>query len=231
MPDLGPIAGALLELAGPALAAFLRTTVGMALFGVLAAGGSFVIASGGAHGSAGRGGLAAVVALVLCLIIGGVLAVKRAGLGAARRGLAQLGLGRRVLGLVFDGLLGVSDGAHGERGGALARTVERLPLADAEARLSAVVARLLGEDGGGFFASRIRALLLGKVQALTLTRFRQEGKQHGGVDLAAVRADLSTRVDETLVAQIDGILLKVTAGLVLLAGCLSLGFAVLLRGR
>jgi hypothetical protein len=228
MPDLGPLAGALMELLRPALKALLGTAVGMAIFSIALAGGSFYLAAQG--GSTGGAVLAGILALVVGAIFGGILSLKRAVLSALLSGLSRLALGSRVLGVVFSRIIGVAgvagDGAAGDRGGAVARTVERLPLADAEARLRGAVSSLLAEGESGWLRRRLRERLLESVERVTLARFRAEG---AGVDLLKVRDELAGQIDGLLAAQIGAVMTKLTVGLTLLTAVLSLGAALLIR--
>ncbi len=227
MPDLGPFVGAVAELAGPALRTFLLTTFGMVALGVACAAASIGIAW---PAGALRGMAAGAVAMAACCVIGVVLAIKRAVARAVLEGLRRRQLGASALGLIFERLLGVSEAtAAGERGGALARTVERLPLADAEKKLRTVVAALLGEAASddGWLRRRIRANVLLRVEGLTLQRFRAEGA--GGVDLVKVRDELGARIDAALAARAESAMRMVTLVLVLLACAGSIGVAFALR--
>jgi hypothetical protein len=81
--------------------------------------------------------------------------------------------------------------------------LERVPLAQAEARVKTAVRDLLAapsERGGltGFAAGRLRARLLRSVEVYTLARFRERDQAEGGVNLAAVRDDLAGRIDGAL---------------------------------
>ncbi|HRI55242.1 MAG TPA: hypothetical protein PLW65_34140 [Pseudomonadota bacterium] len=221
MPDLGPVVGALAEVLGPLLAAFLRTTVGMFTFTVVLA--VLAYRTAAASGSPGKAALAVVLVLGLGAVLGGVLAVKRALLLALRHGVARLQLGRRTLGALFARMLGVHGAAAheaaGTRGGVVAQKVEQLPLARAEELLKDAVAGLHKEGGvAGFFRSRLHRMILDRVEALTLARFRAEGASGGGVDLIKVRDELSGRIDELLVGVFDKLLFKFTALI-----CLALG--------
>ena len=214
MPDLGPFVSGLAEVLGPLLSAFLRTIVGMLTFsGLLAV---LAYRTAAASGSPGKAALAAVLVLGLGAVLGGVLAVKRAILTALRHGVARLQLGQRTLGALFARMLGVHGAAAheaaGSRGGVVAQTVERLPLARAEALLKDAVAGLYKEGGGtGFFRSRLHRMLVDRVEALTLAHLRAEGASGGGVDLVKVRGELSGRIDELLLGVFDKLLLKFTA--------------------
>ena len=99
--------------------------------------------------------------------------------------------------------------AHGERGGWVTRTVERLPLAQAEKRLEEAIrehSRASSEDSGptDWLSRRVRTRLLGAVHEYTLARFRDENAQHGGVDLVKVQSDLGERIDAMLIGKLRG---------------------------
>ena len=105
MPDLGPVVGALAEVLGPLLGAFLRTTVGMFTFTLVLA--VLAYRTAAASGSPGKAVLAVVLVLGLGAVLGGVLAVKRAILTGLRHGVARLQLGQRTLGALFARMLGI----------------------------------------------------------------------------------------------------------------------------
>jgi len=216
------------ELAAPAVMALLRTGLGMFVFSLLMAGVSYSVA---ASASAGRGFVAVAFTLVVCLVLGAVLAVKRAVLSALIYGLGKMELGRRTLELIFGRLLGVDETApSGERGGVAARALERMPLAQAEARLSEAVRGLLKGDGNASWLRRgLQTQLLQRVEKLTLARFRSEGAAHGGVDLPKMRALLADEMDQLLRDTLDAALMKITAVVILVAGGLSLLLAFALR--
>jgi hypothetical protein len=180
-------------------------------------------------GSPGKAILAVVLVLALGAVLGGLLAVKRAVLQALRHGAARLQLGQRTFGALFARIVGLSGeaaaGAAGERGGAIARTVEKLPLARAEQLLSDAVAGLYKEGGvSGFFRTRLHAAIVDRVAAITLARFRAEGAQAGGVDLIKVRDELSAKSEELLCGVFDKAMLKLTA---IFAVALALGAIVI----
>jgi hypothetical protein len=145
----------------------------------------------------------AACAVAESLATGVLLGGKRAVVMALAHGLRSLKLGRAVVGLVFEHALGVSsDQTVGDRGGTLTRAVERLPLAQAERRLTSAVSQLLGEPHGGWLRRRLQARLLRAVQRYTLARFREDGARHGGVDLARVQTELEATVDDRLTARL-----------------------------
>ena len=141
--------------------------------------------------------IAAVLAVVEAVTAAVALGAYRGVVNAAVETLRRVRPGRRIVGQVFERMLGVREGeVVGERGGAVARGLERLPLARANERLDAAVRAVTGEDGeGGWLRRTVRRLLLRGVRAVTLARFRDADARHGGVDLMKVRDDLGETVD------------------------------------
>lgn len=201
------IVGEVAGLLGVALRSWLCTLLLMLLLGVVLAGASYYLLAG-LHWA--YAGIAAAVALIECVVVGVVLATKRAIAAALLDGLRRLQLGRATLRLVFGRLLGVSaEQEHGERGGWVVRTVERLPLAQAEKSLDDAVCGIVNapDTGGGptsWLRRRIQNRLVGSVQKYTLAHFRDEDARHGGVDLAKVGTDLGERIDGLLVGKLRG---------------------------
>lgn len=232
MPDLGPVASSLFEIGGPlvgrAFRAFASSLLGAFVLAILVCIGCWSIAS--AHGAA-RGLLAVAFAFVVFAVAAGFVAVKRAIMTALIHGFTKLQLGERTTKLLFERLLAVDPlQTHGERGSAVVRTAERLPLAAAEARLQAATDSLLRDDpAAGFFRRRLRAAAIERVSLLTLSKFRDAGATHGGVDLGLVQADLAGRADQLVVDTLRGAALKVTALFLGLATLASVGVAFALR--
>jgi hypothetical protein len=137
-------------------------------------------------------------------------------------GLRRWQLGRVAVGRVFEWMLGVrEEGEVGERGGVVARGLERLPLAQANERLDAAVRAVTGEAGeAGWLRRTIQRVLLKGVRAVTLARFRDDAARHGGIDLMKVRDELGGSVDwavaEHFRGQRRGWTLAVAVGLPLL---------------
>jgi hypothetical protein len=125
---------------------------------------------------------------------------------AAAHGLGSLRLGRSLVRLVFERMLGVADAeGSGERGGRVTRGLERLPFAQAEKLLSGSVLDVMGDAGqGGWLRRAIRARLLGAVRKYTLARFREEGAKDGGIDLVRVKGELERTVDDVLARKVRG---------------------------
>lgn len=232
MPDLGPLVEALGPLVGPLLGAFLRTTLGMFVLTSILAGVAYKIAA--QSGSPMRSFLAVVLVFVLGAALGGILAVKRAVLQALRQGVSRLQLGQRTFGALFARILGLSGakgvGMAGERGGAVAKIVEKLPLARAEQLLSEAVAGLYKEGGvSGFFRTRLHRAIVERVAAITLARLRAEGAQAGGVDLIKVRDELAEKSEELLCSVFDKAMLKLTAVFALVLAAFAILIGILLQ--
>jgi hypothetical protein len=200
---MGNVAGLLLV----AVRSFLLTLLFMLLLGAVLAIASYWILSG-PHWVYGV--VAALAALGECVILGVVLAAKRAIAVTSIYGLRKYQIGRAAVHLIFGRLLGVTaEEVHGERGGWLARTAERLPLSQAEKRLDEAIHGIINassEDGGltGWLRRRVQNRLLGAVHRYTLARFREEDAQHGGVDLVKVQSDLGERIDGMLIGKLRG---------------------------
>ncbi len=184
-----------------ALRSFLVTVVAFTALGLVLAAVSWYWMS---RTHAVYGLVAGVVALLEAVALGIILGGKRALVMALVEGLRTYRLGGTVVGLLFRRVLGASaEAPAGERGAWLARAAERVPLAQAEARLNGAVSTVLaapGEGGGalGWGRRRLQARLVAAVGKYTLARFREEGAKEGGVDLVKVQAELATRVDNAL---------------------------------
>jgi len=180
---------------------------------------------GARSGLPGRGAIAALVAAALFLLVGPVVVLKRGVGRAVAHALGALGLGRKLTGLLFDGLVSMeAEGAAGERGGKAQRALERLPIVEVERRLRAVVTRATG-SGEGFVLGRVRASLLERVAHFTLEELRAEGETGGGIDLVLARAHIEAIVGEKLVAQIESALRTTTAILLLLTAGVAITIA------
>ena len=214
MPDLGPVFGALLDLFGPvigaALKALLKTVFGMVLLGVVVT--SFTVYFA-AQGSWLRALIAAVLSLVALAVVTGILAVKNAVMRGLLHGLQKLQLGTRVLTLLFNQIGVTEKSTQGERAGAVGQVVEKLPLRDAEAKLSGAVNNLLAERAAqtgmrAWMARKLVNAALTRIESITLARFRSEDAKAGGVDLLVVRDELAASIDGTLAKGISASLNK-----------------------
>jgi hypothetical protein len=197
-----------------ALRSFLGTLLVVSLAGaLLAAASAYLLRHHPLYAS-----IAAVLAVAEAVIAGILLGGKRAVVMALVHGLHSLQLGQTAVRLVFTRLLGVAESQEsGSRDGAVVLAAERLPLAQAESRLTAAVNHLLAAPAGegGWFRRRVQAVLLKTVQRFTLARFREEGGRSGGVDLAKVLGELESRADEMLLRGVKGGLKLWTAVVVL----------------
>jgi hypothetical protein len=222
MVDLRAIGGIVGGLLLVAVRSFVCTLLGLLALGVILAACSYFIL---AQRHPVYGVLAALVALLGCLAVGVVLGAKRAPVMALVHGLRKHRLGALSVRLIFERLLGVhAEQAFGERGGVVARAVERLPLAQAEKRLDEAVTELLDAPAqGGGLAGRIRRrlqnILLRAVRKYTLARFREEDAQHGGIDLVRVQAEMGERIDGLLIG-------KLKRGINLWTGLILVGLPV-----
>ncbi|MBN9522190.1 hypothetical protein J0H58_27340 [bacterium] len=201
--DIRSVGSHLAGLARVALRSFAATVFVVTSVGVVLAGLSYYVLRD-EHWV--YGAIAVTIALVESVATGLVLGVKRAVVTAVAHGLGELRLGRSLVRRVFERVLGVAAGTEfGERGGTLARGLERLPLARAEELLSGAVRDVTGEAGqGGWLRRMVQAQLFRAVQKYTLSRFREEGAAHGGVDLLKVKDELEQTVDEALVRTVRG---------------------------
>jgi len=218
------VSGAIVELvgsaAGEALKAFLRTALGMLVLAFALSGAAFAIAFDGVWW---RGALAVALTLVNAGVIGGILSVKRAVLGALGSGLQRQHLGQRAALMVFspDGPLG--------------KVAERVPLAEAERRVRSAVEGILGQRAQqtgirAWFARAIQTRLVLGIEQVTLARFRDDATEHGGgVDLAKIGAELGDRADQLLFSKVRGAANQLTALLVLGASGLAVVVALALR--
>jgi hypothetical protein len=191
--------GHLATLALVALRAFANTLLLLALAGVVLAGVSYYALSDYHWFYAV---IAAVVAVLESLSVGVVLAMKRAVVLAVVHGLGTLKLGRTLVNLVFDKMREVSAQSAG---GAIARGLERVPLAQAEALLSSAVNAVMCDiSQAGWLRRKIQGKLLAVVQKYTLARFRKQGAAHGGIDLQMVQEELQSSIDQALIQKLRG---------------------------
>jgi hypothetical protein len=179
----------------------------------------------------------AVAVLIECVVVGIVLAGKRAGAMALIHGLRAHRLGEATVRWLFQRLLGITaDQPHGQRGGTAAQVAERIPLAQLENRLSTAIRDALGEEAAGgslptWLRRRLQRRLLGMVQKYTMARFREADSEYGGVDLAAVRAEIESSIDNRLIQSLKhGVNVWTAVALVFLiaqvyfGNCLLAGF-------
>lgn len=201
--DLRSIGGHLASLAWVAVRSFVGTLFVLTLLGAVLAGLSYYFLR---EYPWFYGWIGAVLALIESVVIGFVLGTKRAVAMVVAQGLGSLRLGRSLVRLVFERMLGVAEGEDfGERGGRIARGLERLPVAQADELLSTAVRGVTGEAAqAGWLRRTIQAKLLEAVRKYTLARFREEGAKHGGVDLLKMKEELEQTVDDALVRKLCG---------------------------
>jgi hypothetical protein len=193
----------LASLAWVALRSFLGTVVVLTLAGVVLAGLSYYVLR--EHHWI-YGVIAVAVTLIESVTTGVILGAKRAVLMAVAHGLGSLRLGRSLVRLLFEQMLGVAGGEEmGERRGWITRGLERLPLAQADELLSGAIRQVTGDAAqGGWVRRTIQERLLKAVRTYTLTRFREEQAKYGGIDLRTVKDELEQTVDDVLVRKVRG---------------------------
>jgi hypothetical protein len=208
--DVREIGGQLASLTWVALRSFVGTMLILMLGGVILAGLSYYFVS---KYDWAYGVMAAVLALVESVTIAIVLGAKRAVVLTLAEGLSALRLGRSLVGLIFERMLGVAAGNElDQSGGKIAQGLERLPLAQAQELLSSAVRTVTGDPAqGGWLRRKIQEWLLEAVRKYTLARFREEGATHGGVNLLKVKGELERTVDDALVQKVRGTLRLWTA--------------------
>jgi hypothetical protein len=186
-----------------ALRTFISTVVVLTFSGIILAGLSwfFLREHHWIYGT-----IAVLVALVESVTTGIVLGTKRGMVMAMAHGLGKLRLGRSLVSLVFDRMLGVAGGSQlDERGGKIVQTVERLPLAQAEKLLGTAVQGVMGDmEQRGRLGRKIQTRVMEAIRTVTLARFRQEDTTTGGIDLSKVKEELERTVDDGLVRKVRG---------------------------
>ena len=210
---------------------FLSTTIGLTALTciMLYVNWSFAVASG-----AKNGWLAVACTLVIFVIGGFMLAVKRALSSALIEGLSKLDLGPKMLTALFKKMLKVEDDqVHADRGIAAARTTEDLPLRQAEERLRAATQSFLsapaeGSGLGGKIRRKMLALLMEKIEAITLQEFRQEEQEGDGVNLTLVKDRLAQEVNAKVLGVLHATSQKTTLffGLALVLGSYLLSLSI-----
>jgi hypothetical protein len=219
------------RLLNKALGAFFRTGVGMAMMGAVVV---IMTYTYGAKTSPTHALIAAAVSLILCLVGGFMVSIKRALTEALCDAVDDLDLGPKALALVFDRMLEVDhDDLHGDRGVGGARVAENLPLQQAEERLRKAVEGLVkapteGGGVGGFVRRKTVSSLVAKIETVTLDEFRAVDHEAGGVDLISVRDRLGEGLDAYLLRMIRSASRKTNTLLVgaLLLACGGSAWAV-----
>ncbi len=231
--EIRSIGSHLASLAWVGLRSFVGTVLVLTLAGFVLAGLSYYFLRGH-HWIYGV--IAVAVALIEAVTAGFVLGAKRAVAMAVAHGLGSLRLGRSLVRLFFERMLGVAGGNDfGERGGRISRGLERLPLAQADQLLSGAVRDVTGDaEQGGWLRRKVQARLLEAVRKYTLARFRAEGTKHGGIDLLKVKEELEQTVDDAVVQKVRGGLRFWTALVIIglpLVVAVQTGFIILMLTR
>lgn len=151
--------------------------------------------------------------LLAAMIVAVPLAVQRGACRVAVEAIRRFQVPERLLHPLFERILGVGDpGTPGK----IAQAAQRVPLAEAEARLRSAASSLVKDPQENGLRSALQRTAHGRIvsaiRSVTLARFRQDGADTGGVDLAKVRDELVARID-TMVA--DQILSKSRAAVLL----------------
>jgi hypothetical protein len=205
---LAPVIGPVIRIA---VRSFFRTTFGLVLLGlgVVVINWYWAAQVGPLHSW-----LALTATLLLFLIGGGMLSVKRALASALCSAVDKLDLGPKGLDLVFSQMLNMKD-EHGERGRDAARVAENLPLDQAEELLKGTVTNVLkapDEGGGasGLVRRKLLETLVRKIEVVTLAEFRSEDQSGSGVNLILVRDRLGQEIDDRLLGLVRAASKKTT---------------------
>ena len=142
------------------------------------------------------------------VVLGAIIASRRSLLGTLMHGLKRQQLARSSVRMLFDRFAAVSaEESPGERGNVAIRAAERLPLAKAEELLQRILRGFAGAlasrtDLPGRMGQRLQSHLFGRVGSVTLSKFRDHNKQHGGVDVLRVRDELENHIDTLLIGRL-----------------------------
>lgn len=202
--------------------------VRLSLFALVLSASSFAIA---ARGSVFRGALAAGIAILSCIAFGSVVSIRRALLYALVTAAEKQRIAGRIAATILDGLLGGTEEGAKSR---VARSVERIPLAQATELLRDAIRTRVGETRSrrwlfGILGRRLERSLLRLVERVALDRFRADAEHGGGVDLLKVRNELNENADRWIVDLVRRPLAKLTWILASAAALASLGAAFALR--
>lgn len=185
---------------------------------------AFLVArqSGEAHS---LGIVLSVVAFSESVVIGAVLGVKSGLVKVIIGELERHSIGSVIGSQLFERMLGITEGGDFmNRGGKIARGVERLPLAQAERKLRDAIGFLGRQDDEGTprqgVAGWVYRALLSAVEKYTLSRFRDAAATSGGVDLEKAKELVERSIDGAIIA-------KLRSGLNLWRGIAVLGLPVL----
>ena len=140
--------------------------------------------------------------VILIFVIGGfILSVKRAFTSILIEAVDSLDLGPKLMDLIFSQMLEVeSKDIHGSRGVSMVRVAENLPLKTAEGRLTHAVQRVLQAPTDqtvkvGYVKKRFLTLLLDKVHRVTLAEFRRVNQAGECIYLILVQERLGEEIE------------------------------------
>jgi hypothetical protein len=214
-----------------AMKAFFRTTFGMCVLGLV----TIALVYGYAAKTSPKHAMIAASITLLLFIVGGlVLAVKRALTAAVCDAVDKLDLGPKALKMIFERIFEVqASETQGDRGITSAKVAENLPLIQAEAKLKNAVESLLkapdeGGGVGGFMRRKTLVVALRKIELVTLDEFRTADQEADGVDLVMVEERLGEGIDALLLRLIQSTSRKTNTLLVsiLLALCIGATWAL-----
>lgn len=199
--DIRAIGGHATKLTWNALRSFLGTLLIVVAFGLALSGMSYYFLSG-THWPYRVS--ASVLVLVESVALGVFISWKQAVVAAVAYAFTGLRLGGKLVAAVFD-RMGVGDDVQGGVPGKIARGLESVPLAQAEAMLTAAVHKLTGDiSQAGWMKRTVQAKLLGATKKYTLARFREENARHGSVELPKLRRELEGTIDDAVVRRVRG---------------------------
>ncbi|RIK82876.1 MAG: hypothetical protein DCC68_05010 [Planctomycetota bacterium] len=163
---------------------------------------------------------ASVLVFVEAIALGVFIGWKQTIVAAVAYGFTGLRLGGKLVGALFE-RIGVGDEVQGAMTGPIADGLERVPLAQAEALLSAAVVKLTGDvSQAGWVKRTIQRKTLASVKTYTLARFRDENARQGSVKLPKLRRELEATIDDAIVTHVRG-------GLWIWTAVISLGLPLL----
>lgn len=199
--EIRAIGGHAASFAWSAFRSFAATVAVLILAGIVLAGLSYYWLS--AHPWY-YGTLAGAVALVEAVAAGVFLGVKRGLVVATAERVGAIRPGGSMVRLIFERILRITDEEKfGERGGTIGQGLERMPLARADELLSRAARGVTGDaEEGGWVRRTMQTWMLKAVRTCTLAKFREEGAQHGGVNLLKVKDELEQTVDDMIVRKV-----------------------------
>lgn len=187
-----------------ALKAIRRAIGTLIAFGLVFAGLAVVLAfvAYKIAGGGGNGAVAAALALAVGVFATGFGAIKRALARGAHAALTEAALGEKLVAKVFA---------------RIPKTGRTLPASAAAAQVEAATAAVAAEPAeGGWFARRIKRVILDKLRGVLLAQVRR----FGGPDV-----DL-TQLRDTLGAKLDGLVLDRLQDMIHMGTIVALGIAL-----